>query len=549
MKKFITLFMMFSFLFATRYDISFEKMQEFNSSDKKIILKKVIVSNAKHNYSSKHFTIYWGDENPATTLWADYNKDGIPDFITNSAKILEYVWDTEINKFGFNTPEFNHINVYISDTNIYLDGKKLTLSDDICGYAVYTGDEEYIVINATPPSSYVTSAMNMLKITLAHEFFHLVQYGYSLDFSYTNLWLYEGTAVLMEHLVYPDIADYLYSYVESFFNYPEIGLINYNGLSTYSSVIFFDYLEKKYGLEFIKNIWETFNTDKSALYTLNSVLKEYNSTLNNELYNFYNDLEYNLSAFSNSNILKTFDLEKKDIYNYANNTYLYPTGAIFVNSPSKNVSFINNDFDNNLTTLSKNYNNVFAYNTNDFIISFPKKLDFNNLYYDTISYVSKNETLNINKGWNLITFKNDENLSNYNFDIVWMYRNNKWYAFSKKKKVKQYLLDNNMYCETVFAKEGAWIYSNEVNDINISVKKGEISYNLNNGWNLISFPSYLDLNLSFFSKIYNINQIWIYENSKWNFFSNDINLSTLAKKLNYNIISKINSNGFWIYKK
>jgi len=549
MKKLSLFFFLFSFLFATRYDISFQKMREvnFSKSDNTIVSKKIILSNAKHNYLTKHFTIYWGDKNPATTLWADYNEDGIPDFITSTASILEHVWDKEINGFGFNPPEFEHINVYVSDTGLYINGKELTLEDNICGYAVYNGDEEYIIINATPPVSYGTSSMEMLKITLAHEFFHLIQYGYCLNFTKINTWLYEGMAVLMEHLVYPEITDYVTSYVYQIFEYPYIGFINYNGLFPYASVIFFDYLQNKYGMEIIKKIWETFDSQNSALFAVDKALNDFNSSIKKEIYNFYFNLEHNLSAFSNGDLLSSYSISKNDVYCDTNlSSIVLPTGALFVNSYCKNVSFVNYDY--NLTTFSFNENNSFAYNTDDFIISFPKNLNIDKLYYDSVDYVSKEQNVKLNEGWNLITFKKDENLTAYDFNILWVYRNGKWAGYSNDSDIKQYLIDNNMFTDTVFADEGVWIYSTESKSLPISVKKGGISYNFKKGWSLVSFPSYMDLNLSFFSSIYDIVQIWVYKDNKWNFYSKNPDLIKMAEDNNFSIIKSVNTNGFWVFK-
>jgi hypothetical protein len=125
-KKCFFIFILFSFSFATRIDISFEKMKEVNSNNF-YYFNKIILANAKHTYFTKHFKIFWGDTNPATTLWADYNKDKIPDFITDTASILENVWNIEINKFGFKAVEYP-VNVYISNTGMYLNGYPLNLS-------------------------------------------------------------------------------------------------------------------------------------------------------------------------------------------------------------------------------------------------------------------------------------------------------------------------------------------------------------------------------------------------------------------------------------
>ena len=185
MKRFFTIFFILTLGLqaGVRVDDSFEKMslifgKNLNKKSYKV-LSKMTVAGATHSFSSTHFTVYWGDNIPYTTTWADYNSNGTPDFPEDVASILENVWQKEIEELKFHKPFDDHINVYIGNTGIWIDGEELKVGENTCGYAIYHNGDEYIVVNDYLPTSLYTKPKDILKITLAHEFFHLLQYTYS----------------------------------------------------------------------------------------------------------------------------------------------------------------------------------------------------------------------------------------------------------------------------------------------------------------------------------------------------------------------------------
>ena len=59
---------------------------------------------------------------------------------------------------------------------------------------------------------------DILKVTIAHEFFHTIQYSYFFgNILNENIWWLEATATLMEDEVYDSIDDYI-NYMNNFFN-------------------------------------------------------------------------------------------------------------------------------------------------------------------------------------------------------------------------------------------------------------------------------------------------------------------------------------------
>lgn len=537
---------------ASRVDDSFKKMQEIHNKKSYVLLPKVLVSGATHNFSSEHFTIYWGDNVPATDLWADYDGNSIPDFIENTSSILEDVWKKEVDELGFNKPFYDHIDVYIANTDIFLSGAELTVAENICGYAVYNGYEEYIVINDYLPSSYFTKPMDVLKITVAHEFFHLIQYTYALKFNDLSSWLYEGTAVLMEHIVFPEIPDYIYSYASALTENPNYGLLYNKGLMPYSTSLFFDYITNKYSLDVIKKIWQNF-ANTSSLEAVNVALNDYNTTLKKEVYNFYYSLENNLSKFSNSDILSYYPVKKDYLVcdkDYVN--YFLPFGAEYIESSCSFTSFFN---ESKLSTFSQTSNNVFQINSNDMVVVYPNELNLSNLYLDTVDLISKNEfSIDIKEGWNLISFKDDINtsdLSSYPIKIVWTYIDDKWMGYSNESSVKEVLEENNITIDHIPAKLGTWIFANyDFVYYGSSIKNGEIEYSLSEGWNLLANPSLVDLNLTIFSINFEPEIIWSWDenNKSWNYYTQNSNLEKIVEDMNYTKTEVINSKGFWVKK-
>lgn len=128
----------------------------------------------------------------------------------------------EIVELGFKQPKNSDtlkIDIYIGNKDaIAKDGVITFIESSYAGYATTSpsDDTPYFVINPKIDN-------NIVKVTIAHEFFHTVQYAYydflniSDDDSFAKqIWWLEATAVLMEDEVYDDINDYV-NYLNIFF--------------------------------------------------------------------------------------------------------------------------------------------------------------------------------------------------------------------------------------------------------------------------------------------------------------------------------------------
>ncbi len=128
-----------------------------------------------------------------------------------------------------------------------------------------------------------------LQVTVAHEFFHAVQFGYDI---FEDGWLMEGTAVWMEDEVYDDVNDN-YQYLDSSalvrpgvpidlavrdFSSPLAGF-------QYGAFVFFRYLSEGLGTpDAIHRIWELAqdvpgSADQYSLQAVDSMLQEHGTSL------------------------------------------------------------------------------------------------------------------------------------------------------------------------------------------------------------------------------------------------------------------------------
>ena len=104
---------------------------------------------------------------------------------------------------------------------------------------------------------YKDQPLYAVRVTIAHEFFHAIQFG--MDWTeFENLYWLEMSATWSEEYNYDDINDY-YNYLPYFLDEPLQSLQRFStggDLHPYGSVIFAIYLSETYGPDIIRAIWE-----------------------------------------------------------------------------------------------------------------------------------------------------------------------------------------------------------------------------------------------------------------------------------------------------
>jgi len=237
------------------------------------------------------FRVHYDTSGVHAVLIEDLNGSGVPDYIERAAEYLDLAYDVQIRQMGFRVPPADPVDGPEWDAYIEnLPGTygwttpdvKVSVSPD--RYTAYMRfDNDY---NHT-----YSKGLDGLRVTTAHEFFHVVQFGYvARDESGTgdldDRFLMEASATWMEDVVHGDVNDYL-NYLPHFFSRNNVRFDHVDGIREYGLSIWFHFLEKRYpGMPFIRLIWETLVTFP-ALRALDEVLTDFGSSFGRQLALFY----------------------------------------------------------------------------------------------------------------------------------------------------------------------------------------------------------------------------------------------------------------------
>lgn len=210
---------------------------------------------------TRHFCVHWVAEGIDAPSLADADADGIPDYVTRVQAVAEHVHSVENGKLGWREP--------LSDgrkgggkgkTDIYLD----QIGGALFGYAAPDrgqGTKEhrlprrlhgYLVLdNDYDPREFPgTTPQNDLEVTVAHEYSHILQFGYD---AYQDAWFAESSAVWMEDEVYNRIDDYL-RYVRRWVKRYDTPLTA-NSIKEYGSAVWNKWLAHRYGRPIVRHAW------------------------------------------------------------------------------------------------------------------------------------------------------------------------------------------------------------------------------------------------------------------------------------------------------
>jgi Family of unknown function (DUF6055) len=210
---------------------------------------------------SDNFCVHWVAEGLDAPDLADSNGNGVPDFVQRVLAVAEHVHEVENEKLGWRDPKSDgRIGGGNGKTDIYLsqiggelfgyaspDPKQGTkghpLPRRLHGYLVLDNDYDPFEFPGTTP-------LKDLQVTLAHEYNHILQFGYD---AYQDLWFAEATATWMEDQVYNGIDDYL-RYVRRWVqNYATP--MTTSSIKEYGSAVWNQWLAHRYGIPIVRRAW------------------------------------------------------------------------------------------------------------------------------------------------------------------------------------------------------------------------------------------------------------------------------------------------------
>ena len=214
-----------------------------------------------------HYVATTGDAPPM----ADADTDGIPDWVDQTARVMGTAWNREVTELGYRAPlpdrgtapagtgndegPDSALDVYLGNigrngyygyaatdrTRARTSSAYLVLDDDFAGFPG----------TATPEQ--------LLRVTAAHEFFHIVQFAYD---QYEDGWFMEATATWMEERVYDSVNDNRQYLPASAMELPGRSLDYPLTTSTaYGNWIFFEFLGSRFGSGVVRSMWSRAATD------------------------------------------------------------------------------------------------------------------------------------------------------------------------------------------------------------------------------------------------------------------------------------------------
>jgi hypothetical protein len=249
-------------------------------------------------YGTTHFLIHYTLGGSQAVDPADGDSSGVPDYVELVGETMEHVWLVEVDQMGWPAPANDRgeggderIDVYLEEllsggyagyTDTYSgflgDNPNSEEKERHAAYGYMSLDNDYLDVdeewNETPT--------DLMQVTVAHEFNHLIQAG--IDDNDLYYWLYEATATWMEDEVYPDVDDGVY-YLDSVFKSPDVCLVaeyaRGDDLHWYGEWLLLRLISERYGPDIIRVVWENMRR-MSGFESLDAALALYDSSLEAE---------------------------------------------------------------------------------------------------------------------------------------------------------------------------------------------------------------------------------------------------------------------------
>lgn len=234
-----------------------------------------------------YFKIHYTFDGPNAVSADDFDTSGVPDYIEEVANSLELSYQVMIGDMGFDPPndddgeDGDEWDVYIQNIEAY---GYTTFSEDGSEPGTYicymTMDNDYI---DTP-----TKGLDGVRVTAAHEFFHMVQFGYV--FRSADVFIMEAGSTWMEDVVFDYVNDYL-NYLSDFFDATNRSFDFKNGWREYGLCVWFHFLDERLETRnYAKTLWEHM-ASAPAMDAIVTMLQAYNTTFEHEL-NLFNGWNY-----------------------------------------------------------------------------------------------------------------------------------------------------------------------------------------------------------------------------------------------------------------
>ena len=202
-------------------------------------------------------------DGPVCLHWVPSTRDAPPSkkWVNRNLATMNAVWDKEVRQLDYRRPLRDDGRGGNNKFDVYL--KELG-SQGLYGYCAPespgAGTPEFLATgycvldNDFARRQFDAPPLDSLRVTAAHEFFHAVQFAYDAG---EDGWFMEATATWMEERYADSINDN-----RQFLPYGQLGapgsvldVFNRAGWNQYGNWAFFEYLSSRYGVDFVRSIW------------------------------------------------------------------------------------------------------------------------------------------------------------------------------------------------------------------------------------------------------------------------------------------------------
>jgi hypothetical protein len=216
-----------------------------------------------------HFMVHYDIEGDAAPNLTDIDENGVPDYVDEVGIIADSTRKVLIEDMGFRAEVDDSDGIY----DIYI----MAFGTNYYGVNAHEGlGKSYIKIDNDYASGFYTTGIQVMRLTVAHEFFHAIQRAYKETQTVSDQFFYELTSTWIEDIIVPDGDDYLY-WINNFFNNPQQSWDETDG---YSLALFGHYLSTQFeditsekNSTIMREIWENISNTDSPYEILNGILQ------------------------------------------------------------------------------------------------------------------------------------------------------------------------------------------------------------------------------------------------------------------------------------
>lgn len=253
-----------SFVEQNRHLLSEETMSAYQKafSNQPIALTESYVS------ESGKFIIYYEVSGSNSVPLGDENSNSVPDYVEWVAEASDSSYRHEILTLGFKDPIPSGAQYSVTLRNLGAYGQARPVSSEPSGTVIEIENDFAGFPPNDDPEGHQKGA---IKVTMAHEFKHAIQYAQSNWSGESDSWL-EMDATLYEEIVYDNVNDY-YNYLDgfasNFFGSPSSTLIP----GSYEDITWALYFHDRFGDSFWTKVWERIEENVTITY-LNAIEAE-----------------------------------------------------------------------------------------------------------------------------------------------------------------------------------------------------------------------------------------------------------------------------------